>query len=132
MRVQYYSRWGEPVWQTDRAAALTGKMTPHPDVVISLSLLLKPLAVRLLCEPKATPSSSSCSHVICPPLQFTTAPFPQQLLVGFVRPREWRNRGWLMVLLGVFVFRYVLLAGSLVLRGGGSTLLYTTEINNFF
>lgn len=37
-----------------------------------------------------------------------------------------------MVSLGVFVFRYVLLAGSLVLRGTrGSSLLYPAEINSF-
>lgn len=38
------------------------------------------------------------------------------------------KRAVLMVLLGVFVFGYVMLAGSLVLRGGGqdpALLLYT-------
>lgn len=76
--------------------------------------------------------SSSRSHVICPPLQFNTALLLRQLLVGFVRLREWWNRGRLMVLLGVFVFRYVQLAGSLVARGGGLRAPFYTRNKQVF
>lgn len=42
------------------------------------------------------------------------------------------KRAVLMVLLGVFVFRYVMLAGSLVLRGGSTLRSFCTQgINRF-
>lgn len=109
------------VRQLAAAAALTGEITANPHVIIGLFVLLKRLTFFFfsLREPEAAPSSSSRSHVICPPLQFSRPRLLQQLLVVFVGLREWRDRGGLMVLLGVFVFWYVLLAGSLVLRGWG-------------
>lgn len=71
--MQYIS-WGAVLtgrhWSSTRQ--VTGKMTPDPDTVISLSILLQPPVAQILCELEAAPSGSfSSSHVICRLLQFS-------------------------------------------------------------
>lgn len=94
-------------------------MTLYPDTVFRLSVLLAPLTAKHPQEPEAPPSSSFFSHVIRPPLQFSSTFLFQQLLVGFVSLRECRNRGCVMVIRVLIVLWYVVLADSWREKGPG-------------